>query len=105
MKTLHFSRTLDKKGLLLLFIKCVDYQNVQNYRGITLGSCLSKPFTTILNNSITQVCYRHTIITDAKFGFRKGKSIVDGIFVLMSVIQKYIFEKKRLCVVFVDLMK
>ena len=54
-----------------------------------------------LNNRITQLCYRHTIITDAQFGFRKGKYTVDAIFVLMSVIQKYIFEQKRLYVVLV----
>ena len=71
---------------------------------------MSKLFTNNLNNRITQLCYRHTIITDAQFGFRKGKYTVDAIFVLMSVIQKYIFEQKRLYVVlvvfvvFVDLM-
>jgi len=36
---------------------------------------------TILNNRITQVCYRHTIITDAQFGFRKGKFTVDAIYI------------------------
>ena len=82
-----------------------DYKNVQNYRGITLVNCLSKLFTTILSNRITQVCCRHTTISDAQFGFRKGKSRVDVIFVLMSVIQKYIFEEKRLYVVFVDIVK
>ena len=39
-----------------------DCKNVHNYREVTLVSCLSKLFMSILNDRITQVCDRHTSI-------------------------------------------
>ena len=66
---------------------------------------MSKLFTSILNKRITVLCDKFNIISDAQFGFRKGRSTVDAVFVLMSVIKKFMLENKRLYIVFVDLMK
>jgi len=66
---------------------------------------MSKRFTSILNKRITVLCDTFNIISDAQFGFRKERLTVDAVFVLMSNIQKFMFENKRLYVVFVDLMK
>ena len=93
------------EGIIVPVHKKGDASNVENYRGITLVSCMSKLFTSILNKRITVLCDKFNIISDAQFGFRKGRSTVDTVFVLMSVIQKFMFENKRLYVVFVDLMK
>jgi len=41
----------------------------------------------------------------AQFGFRKGRSTVDAIFILNSIVQNYINENKRLYVVYVDMLK
>ena len=48
--------------------KCVD-----NYRGITLLSCLSKLFTSVLNGRIEKFYEKNNSITDAQFVFRKGQ--------------------------------
>ena len=93
------------EGIIVPVHKKGDVSNVENYRGITLVSCMSKLFTYILNKIITVLCDKSNIIADAQFGFRKGRSTVDAVFVLMSVIQKFMFENKRLYVVCVDLMK
>ncbi len=45
------------------------------------------------------------IISDAQFGFRKGHSTVDAIFVLNAVIQKVLREKGRLSCAFIDFKK
>jgi hypothetical protein len=66
---------------------------------------MSKLFTTLLNNRIETFCSENDIISDAQFGFRKGRSTVDAIFVLMSLIQNYLCNNKRLYVAFVDMMK
>ena len=79
--------------------------DVNNYRGITLVSCLSKLFTTVLNKRIELFCDNNNIISDAQFGFRKGRSTVDAIYALMSIVQKYLNENKRLYIVYVDMMK
>ena len=79
--------------------------SVNNYRGITLVSCLSKLFTSVLNKRIEKTCNEHNLISDAQFGFRKGRSTVDAIFILMSLVQNYLANNKRLYVIFVDMMK
>jgi hypothetical protein len=48
---------------------------------------------------------QHNTISDAQFGFQKGRSTVDAIFILHSIINHYLYENKRLYVIFVDMMK
>ena len=68
------------EGIIILIYKKGATDDVNNYRGITLLSCLSKLFTTILNNRITKFCEDHSVISDAQFGFKKGLSTSDAIF-------------------------
>lgn len=93
------------EGVIIPIHKKGNIDDVNNYRGITLVSCLSKLFTTIINKRIESFCNNNNVISDAQFGFRKGRSTVDAIFVLMSIIQKYLNDNKRLYVVYVDMMK
>ena len=80
--------------------KCVD-----NYRGITLLSCLSKLFTSVLNGRIEKFCEKKKSILDAQFGFRKCQSTVDAMFALQSIVQMYLNRNQRLYVAFIDLKK
>ena len=93
------------EGLIIPLHKKGDKSEVNNYRGITLLSCLSKLFTTVLNKRIEKFCTDNNSISDAQFGFRKGRSTVDPIFILHSLVQKYLNENKRLYVIYVDMMK
>ena len=45
------------------------------------------------------------VISDAQFGFRKGRSTVDAIFVLNAVVSKCLNENKRLACAFIDFKK
>ena len=74
------------KELSYRFFKNNDPNDVNNYRGITLVSCLSKVFTGILND----------IISDAEFGFRKERSTTDAIIVLDTIIQHVLTNIGRL---------
>ena len=93
------------EGIIVPLHKKGDVDDVNNYRGITLVSCMSKLFTTVLNRRIESFCTENNIISDAQFGFRKGRSTVDAVFILMSLVQKYLNDNKRLYVVYVDMMK
>jgi len=84
--------------------KKVDEDDVNNYRGITLDSCMSKLFTTVLNRRIESFCTENNIISDAQLGFRKGRFTVDAIFILMSLVQKYLHNNNKLYVVYVDMV-
>jgi len=56
-----------------------DPNDVNNYRGITLVSSFSKMFTSILNKRVNDWVENNNIVSDAQFGFRKGRSTVDAI--------------------------
>ena len=92
-------------GVLIPVFKKGDTNCARNYRGITLVSCMSKLFTTILNNRIEMFCVTNDKISDAQFGFKRGHSTVDAMFILLSIIQKRLIEKQRLYVCFVDLKR
>ena len=94
-----------RDGIIIPIHKKGDKNDVNNYRGVTLLSCFSKLFTSVLNNRITSFCEKHKGISDAQFGFKKGCSTVDAIFSLNTLIEHYINHNKRLYVGFIDLKK
>ena len=44
-------------------------------------------------------------MSDPQFGFMKGYSTNNAIYILMSVVQNYLIENKRLYVINVDMLK
>ena len=80
---------LYKKGLKSL---------AENYRALSIGSNLSKIVPRIILNRL-QGTYEENI-SEAQFGFRKGRSTCDAIFILKNIIQKH---SGPLVLVFVDL--
>ena len=93
------------KGIIIPVFKKGDPTLVDNYRAITLSSCLSKLFTSILNNRIYSWVEDHDKLSDAQFGFRKERSTVDAIFILQNLIQHVLNDNRRLYCAFVDLRK
>ncbi len=82
-----------------------DKSDPSNYRGITLLSCFAKLFTCILNQRISTWCENNDVISDAQFGCRKGRSTIDAVFILHSIIAKYVNMNKRLYCCFVDMKR
>ena len=77
-----------------------------NYRGISLLSCLGKIFTKIMNKRLVRWSENNDKFYDVQGGFMKGKSTIDQIFIFQSVISKYLSKKKgRFYSVFVDFTK
>lgn len=70
------------EGIIVPLHKKGSKDDVNNYRGITLLSCMSKLFTTVVNKRIENICNENNIISDAQFGFRKGRLTIDAIFIL-----------------------
>jgi len=66
------------EGIIVPIHKKGNTSDINNYRGITLLSCLSKLFTSVVNARIETFCNNFNIISDAQFGFRKGRSTVDA---------------------------
>ena len=90
------------KSWLELKIVCLYKKGIkslaENYRALSVGSNLSKLIPRIILNRLLHA-YEHNI-SESQFGFRKGRSTSDAIFILKNVIQKH---SGPLVLVFVDL--
>ena len=76
-----------------------------NYRGITLLSCLGKLFTSVINLRLTKFLDAVGAIGDEQAGFRAGHSTIDHIFTLHSIINFYLQKHERLYCAFIDYKK
>ncbi|UYV80363.1 hypothetical protein LAZ67_18002691 [Cordylochernes scorpioides] len=98
--------TIWTKSIIHPIFKSGDKDNPSNYRGIALISNFSKLFTTILRSRLNEWVERRNVIPENQAGFRRGRSCVDLIFTLTSLIQLSLRKKRgKLYVFFVDLRK
>ena len=78
-----------------------------NYRGITLLSCLGKLFTSILNNRLTVFLEQNNLLGEEQAGFREHYSTLDHIYtiIMSSLINQTLSKKKRVYCAFIDYRK
>ena len=74
----------------------------ENYRPITLLSCLGKLFTSILNNRLNKFTEKYEIICHNQAGFRRRLSTSDNLFVLQSLFEMSKSTKNKLFCAFID---
>lgn len=74
----------------------------QNYRPITILSCLGKLFTSVLNLRLNNFLDENITLEENQAGFRKGYSTTDHIFVLNSLIELLRKQKKKIYCAFID---
>ena len=79
-----------------------DPKSPDNYRGITVLSCFSKLFTTVLNNRLNRYLEDFNILCEEQAGFRKLYGTTDHIFNMKCIIDLYIRCNKPLYVAFID---
>ena len=79
-----------------------DPKDVNNYRPITILSCLGKLFTSILNMRLSEFLEKNNIINENQAGFRKGFSCADHIFTLHALIEIMKNSKRKLFCCFID---
>ena len=60
-----------------------DTQDANNYRGITLLSCMGKLFTSILNERLNDYSNTLALINETQAGFRHGYSTLDHIYIYL----------------------
>ena len=74
--------------------------NPENYRGIAISSCLSKLYSSVLLFRLQEYVEKHNLLSDNQIGFRKGKRTSDHIFILKTLVDKFL--RKHKCKLFVD---
>ena len=92
-------------GLIIPIHKKGDINTAENYRGISLMSCVSKLFTNLLNIRLNKWAEFSSRFDNFQFGFREKRSTVDAMFLLQSVVEIFLSQRKSLFVSFIDLRK
>jgi hypothetical protein len=88
-----------------IYKKKGDINNPDNYRGITLLSCVGKLFTTLLNARLNDYLEQNKLLGEEQTGFRAGYSTLDHVFTLNCLIESAQNRGKRLYCGFVDYRK
>ena len=92
-------------GLIKLINKGIDVYDPNNYRLITLNSCLGKLFCSILYSRLVPILESNNIYCKEQAGFRQDHRTTDHIFLLRSIIKKYTTKNNKLFTCFVDFSK
>ena len=81
-------------------------QSPDNYRGITLLSCVGKLFTAVLNERIVSFLDANGLLGEEQAGFRANYSTVDHVYTLHAIIDWYLkVKKRRVYCAFIDYKK
>jgi hypothetical protein len=88
-----------------LYKKKGDPNNPDNYRGITLLSCMGKLFTRLINSRLSNYLEANHIIGEEQAAFREGYATTDHIFTLHAAIELLLQKNKRIYCAFVDYKK
>ena len=97
-----------KEGIVIPLHKNGSQFDPNNYRGITLNSCFGKLFCHVLNNRITSELETMSFLKQEQAGFRKNHRTSDHIFILRTIVDKYVLNSKngsKLFACFIDLKK
>ncbi len=101
----YFPKLWNMAYQVLLF-KGGDSFNPNDFRGISITSCLGKIFNKCLNNRLQNFIEQSRKLSDAQAAYRSEFSTIDQIFILKSLINKYTFRsKKKIFGCFVDFKK
>jgi exonuclease III len=79
--------------------------DLNNYRGIALNSCIGKVFITILEKRLRQVAEKSNWIGEWQGGFREGRGVHDNLFILNTITEKARKLGEDIYLVFVDFRK
>ena len=96
-----------KKGVIQSIPKSstADKRDPLSYRGLTVTSSFYKLYCVILNNRLIKWEEEFSILNDAQNGFRSGRSTVDHISSLSSIIETRKLKKQSTYVGFIDFKK
>ena len=92
-----------RQGYITSIYKKGNPDDTNNYRGITINNVISKIFSAVLNNRIK--VHFDDKLNSNQIGFRKNSRTSDHIFVLKTLIEKYVQKNGKFYTCFVDFQK
>ena len=94
-----------KEGDVILVLKKPPQTDINNYRPITLISCISKLLTKILAKRLGEAIKKEDIIGPEQNGFRSSRTCSDNIFILNSILEINKNKKMLSHLLFIDPVK
>lgn len=94
-----------KTGFIINIHKSGPTSDPNNFRGITLSSCLGKLFSLIMNARLVEYLNINGLYSEYQFGFRKDHRTTDSMFILERIMSDYRKSKKKLYLSFIDFRK
>ena len=91
------------QGTVKLLYKRGDRLDPANYRPITISRALSKVFSKLITERLTDLVESNVLLSDFQYGFREGRSTQDCIFILNTCIAKARTTKQDIHAGFLDL--
>jgi hypothetical protein len=73
--------------------KSGNKNDLNNYRGISLQNCIAKLFSSALNKRL--MTHYEDLFSKRQFGFRANHKTSDSLFILNTLITKYVLNKKK----------
>ena len=94
------------ESVIIPVYKSGSRDNPSNYRGISLINVMYKIFSIIVNDRLYKWAENFNLIDESQAGFRAGYSVIDNLFTLQSMVQKYTCKPGgRFYVLYVDFKK
>ena len=79
--------------------------DLKNRRPLTIGNGFQHLVAMRHNSKMSEVVEREKLLGEEQFGFRKGRSTTDALFVLNAAIQKSRLKGKKITLTFLDIKK
>lgn len=92
-------------GIIIPIHKKGRKDDLNNYRGITLNSCVAKIYNRIFATAISDFAERTDLLTETQGGFRTNHQCQDHIFTLKSITATRLSEGKKTFLAFLDFKK
>ncbi len=93
-------------SLIMPLLKSGDARAPLNWRPIALIPSIAKLFSTVLHNRLEDWCESGAKLSQNQFGFRRGLSTAEPLFILSEALDHYVVERKLpLYVCFIDVRK
>ena len=82
-----------------------ERHNLDNYRGITILSCLGKLYTLVLSNRIGNFIESNNMLKENQVAYRKGYCTLDHVFSLKCLLDIFLGSGAKIYSCFVDYSK
>ena len=94
------------RNILVMLYKGGGNDDPNNYRRISIGSCLAKLYSTVLYHRILEVNDNVGLTNNKQIGFLKGLRTADHLLIMDTIINEVEHKQKmKLFVAFIDLKR